>query len=146
MKLDFQSEGKHYEGSVYHIIDVIGTVGGIFELVSNAIMIVYLFIHKDLYMHSILTTLSKTRKQNAISSLQENKSSNMNRRIIENDLQEWKTSENKQLLSNHDSPNNNTIPRRNLNANFEREVNKIKSRTLMVNQHLENHVNTPQII
>ena len=95
--LNLLIEGKHYEGSVYHIINAVGTVGGIFELVSNGIMILYFLIHKDLYMHSILNSLSKIRKYQTIFSMKPNSNQNhiVNERYSENEKHNSKASESK---------------------------------------------------
>ena len=52
-------ESKHYKSSVYHFIEAIGTIGGIYELLFQAILVMYFSIRKNLYFYSFLAELNK---------------------------------------------------------------------------------------
>ena len=52
-------ESKHYKSSVYHFIEAIGTIGGIYELLFQAILVMYFSIRKNLYFYSFLAEFNK---------------------------------------------------------------------------------------
>ena len=51
------SESIHVEGQVNHILDMIGTIGGAFELIHYTIFIVYFSLRNNLYFHTILSKI-----------------------------------------------------------------------------------------
>ena len=55
--LNLDTESKHFESTVYQLMDLIGTIGGIFELLMGAILMVYGKIRRSLYYHSIINEL-----------------------------------------------------------------------------------------
>ena len=48
------SDSIEYESNVNHILDVIGTIGGSFELVHYSILIIYITLRKNLYFYTML--------------------------------------------------------------------------------------------
>ena len=54
-KLDLDS--KHLESEVNHILDVIGTIGGSFELIHYIILTVYIALRKNLYFYAIIKNI-----------------------------------------------------------------------------------------
>ena len=51
------SESKHIESSVNHVLEVIGTIGGSFELIHYSILILYATLRKNLYFHTIINRI-----------------------------------------------------------------------------------------
>ena len=47
-------ESKHLESSVNHLLDVIGNIGGSFELISYIILSIYIILRKNLYFYTII--------------------------------------------------------------------------------------------
>ena len=62
MTLDIES--THFESSVFQIMDSIGTIGGIFELLLGVLLMIYSRIRKSLYYHSIIDELHITKRDN----------------------------------------------------------------------------------
>ena len=61
------ADSTHLESSVNHILDVIGTIGGSFELVHYFLLIIYLTIRKNLYFYTIIKRINEfQRSQNTL--------------------------------------------------------------------------------
>ena len=54
-KLDLDS--KHLESEVNHILDVIGTIGGSFELIHYILLTIYITLRKNLYFYTIIKSI-----------------------------------------------------------------------------------------
>ena len=59
MYITLDSEIKNYKARVYGIIDAIGTLGGAFEIIFWIIMLFYGSIRKNLYLYSVVNSLSQ---------------------------------------------------------------------------------------
>ena len=65
--ITLDSESKHLESSVSHILDIIGYIGGSFELVHYIIFMVYSYFSKSLYYYTIINGISDfQRSQNKV--------------------------------------------------------------------------------
>ena len=53
------SDSIHLEGKVNHILDVIGTIGGSFELIHYVIFLFYISLRNNLYFHTILKKINQ---------------------------------------------------------------------------------------
>ena len=53
------SEVKDYKARVYGVIDALGTLGGIFEIVFWTIMLFYGSIRNNLYLFTVVNSLSQ---------------------------------------------------------------------------------------
>ena len=60
---NLDTESKHYSSRVYNIMDSIGIIGGIFEILLSGILIIYTKIRHNLYFHSIISKCNKVRQQ-----------------------------------------------------------------------------------
>ena len=64
--LEFQiildSEEKHHSAKIYGIIDAIGTLGGVHEIVLWCIMLIYGSFRKNMYLFSIINRLIQTEQ------------------------------------------------------------------------------------
>ena len=64
--LEFQiildSEEKHHSAKVYGIIDAIGTLGGVHDIVLWCIMLIYGSLRKNVYLFSIINCLIQTEQ------------------------------------------------------------------------------------
>ena len=52
-----EGQMKHYKSSTYGIIDVIGTLGGVFEIIFWLLMLLYGSIQKNVYLFSVINSL-----------------------------------------------------------------------------------------
>ena len=83
-------ESKHYKSSVYHFLEAIGTIGGIYELLFQGILIMYISIRKSLYFYSFLAELNKFaahRYQNKDHRTNDDNHQYMNNRVSRGDQQ-----------------------------------------------------------
>ena len=60
--LNADTESTHIQSSVYQIMDSIGTIGGIFELLLGTLLMIYTRIRKSLYYHSIIDQMQITKR------------------------------------------------------------------------------------
>ena len=64
--LEFQvrldSEEKHHSAKVYGIIDAIGTLGGVHDIVLWCIMLIYGSLRKNVYLFSIINCLIQSEQ------------------------------------------------------------------------------------
>ena len=60
--ISLDSESIHLQSSVHHILEVLGTIGGSFELVHYIIFIIYSTFRKNLYFHSMIKGISDFQK------------------------------------------------------------------------------------
>ena len=64
--LEFQirldSEEKHHSAVVYGIIDAIGTLGGVHDIVLWCVMFIYGSLRKNVYLFSIINCLIRTEQ------------------------------------------------------------------------------------
>ena len=51
------SKVKHYKSITYGVIDAIGTLGGVFEILFWALMLFYASIRENMYLFSVINTL-----------------------------------------------------------------------------------------
>ena len=51
------TEMKNYKARVYGIIDAIGTLGGVFEIISWIVLLLYGSIRQSLYLFSVVNSL-----------------------------------------------------------------------------------------
>ena len=51
------SESKRHESDVNHLLDVIGTIGGSFELIHYIILTIYITLRKNLYFYAIIKNI-----------------------------------------------------------------------------------------
>ena len=56
------SESKHLESNVHNILDIIGTIGGSFELVHYIIFIIYCTFRQNLYFYSMIKGIGDFKK------------------------------------------------------------------------------------
>ena len=55
-------EEKHYSAKVYGVIDAIGTLGGVHEIVLWCVMLIYGSLRKNVYLFSIINRLIQTEQ------------------------------------------------------------------------------------
>ena len=55
-------EEKHYSAKVYGVIDAIGTLGGVHEMVLWCVMLIYGSLRKNVYLFSIINRLIQTEQ------------------------------------------------------------------------------------
>ena len=95
-------ESKHYKSSVYHFLEAIGTIGGIYELLFQGILIMYISIRKSLYFYSFLAELNKFaahRYQNKDHRTNDDNHQCMHNRVSRGDQQRPKAVEHSKLLN-----------------------------------------------
>ena len=104
MTLD--SESKNYECSVYHFFDAFGTIGGIFELLFGAILMLYNPIRKNMYYYSHIAEIHKSNRYNweieTERKAEDNHHQNMQRNVFKRDPQLNEMIINTRLQYNHD--------------------------------------------
>ena len=52
-----EGQVKHYKSIAYGVIDVIGTLGGVFEILFWSLMLLYGSIQKNVYLFSVINSL-----------------------------------------------------------------------------------------
>ena len=57
--LRLDSKVKHYKSITYGIIDAIGTLGGVFEILFWVLMLLYGSIRENMYLFSVINTLTQ---------------------------------------------------------------------------------------
>ena len=55
----FDSESRHIESKVNHLLDVIGTIGGSFELIHFVLLTIYVTLRNNLYFYTIINKIRK---------------------------------------------------------------------------------------
>ena len=60
------SEAKHYVSSTYGIIDAIGTLGGVFEILYWFMMLFYSSLRENMYSFSVINSLNQTNQDEVI--------------------------------------------------------------------------------
>ena len=99
-------ESKHYKSSVYHFAEAVGTIGGIYELLFEGILIIYFSIRKNLYFYSFLSMLNKLSiygyQNRDLRTNNNHNNQSMHERVSRRDEKRPRTVENSKLLSNHD--------------------------------------------
>ena len=56
------SGAKHYVSSTYGIIDAIGTLGGVFEILYWFMMLFYSSLRENMYSFSVINSLNQTNQ------------------------------------------------------------------------------------
>ena len=71
-QITLDSEEKHHSAKIYGIIDAIGTLGGVHEIVLWCIMLIYGSLRKNVYLFSIINHLIQTEQFQDINSEENN--------------------------------------------------------------------------
>ena len=58
-ELRLDSKVRHYKSITYGIIDAIGTLGGVFEILLWVLMLFYGSIRENMYLFSVINTLTQ---------------------------------------------------------------------------------------
>ena len=71
-ELMLDSKVKHYKSITYGIIDAIGTLGGVFEILLWVLMLFYGSIRENMYLFSVISTLAQFNQNGEEKSVAEN--------------------------------------------------------------------------
>ena len=100
--VNLDPETKHHKITVYHLLEAIGTIGGLFELLFGGILILYLIIRKNLYYFSFLTEFNKFKRYGYGVKIDQTHHKTTNHNASRRETKEQKIVESKKLLNNHD--------------------------------------------
>ena len=104
--VNLDPETKHYKVSVYHLLEGVGTIGGLFELLFGGILTLYLPIRKHLYFFSFLSQFYKFKKYGYVNQtgreIDTIYSRSMHSNMVRRDAQNQRVDEDNKLLYNHD--------------------------------------------
>ena len=104
LRLDLET--KDHKITVYHLLEGIGTIGGLFELLFGGILAIYISIRKNLYYFSFLTEFNKFKRidygTKIDSKINQTHHKTTDHNASRGKTKDLRTVENKKLLNNHD--------------------------------------------
>ena len=104
VKLDLET--KDHKITVYHLLEAIGTIGGLFELLFGGILAIYISIRKNLYYFSFLTELNKFTRHDyggkVDTKIDQTHHKTIGHNLSWRETKDLRIVENKKLLNNHD--------------------------------------------
>ena len=135
--LNLDTESKHFESNVYQIMDSIGTIGGIFELLLGVLLILYGKIRKSLYYYSIIGELNSMKKyhNDHKDDIKGSETSRPPLNVASREELKKLNQENNRLLNNLSNDEIKHDPNNRLKNYFQGQIEQIRKRGVVNRQH-----------
>ena len=141
--LSLDTESKHFESTVNQIMDSIGEIGGIFELMFGVLTMIYGKIRKSLYYHSIIDELHAVKKDNTNDkgNIKDDEPLYQSRNVAARDEFKKLDHENNRLLNNLFTHKIKYDPNNRLENYFQDQIEQIRRQGIVNRNHQVDMIN-----